>query len=305
MNLKLLRGDNCVETFQGNGPIPYAAIRDSYKKARDFLTNINGEFSNGVHAEEDIERESRGREGETDEDSSRQSAAIDGEDDSGGEEQDEEEDEEHDFVTSLQSFWEKALSNKCQECVTYRSREGESGGVIVVCSIGKLTVEEVDTSEEEARQAAASSMMNKIETILEAQGDVCAIIWKGEEDATNPPFKDETAFESEEDDFGEPNTKHAGGDYEERVVSSEEEADTRAVVGAPVTKTQDVEGLQTDMMPGAEYCLGLVRTDKPGEWISNIVGLFLVINQIKSIRKTQQKQNLQSPVTFLYWIKVV
>ena len=72
MNLKLLRGDNCVETFQGNGPIPYAAIRDSYKKAREFLTNINGEFSNGVHAEEDIEREdegpeeseSRGREGE-------------------------------------------------------------------------------------------------------------------------------------------------------------------------------------------------------------------------------------------------
>ena len=260
MNLRLLRGDTCVETFPGTGAIPYAAIRESYIKARDFLTNLNGEFSNGVHTVEDIESaddveagdheeeaKARDREVETDEDSSRQSVVTEGEE------------VEHNYVESLQSFWSKALADKCQYGVKYESQEVEEGEV-TVCSIGKLTVEEED------KQAAASAMMNRIEAILEAGQDIVTMIKNGEQETSSAQIRERTPIiESEDDEFETPAVKHAGN-YEERVVSDDEEA--VPVVSDPFSKAGDSEGLETEMMPGAEYCLGLVRTDKPGESLS-------------------------------------
>ena len=253
MNLRLLKGDACVETFPGTGAIPYAAIRESYIKARDFLTNLNGEFSNGVHTVEDIESaddveaKARDREVETDEDSSRQSVVTEGEE------------VEHNYVESLQSFWSKALADKCQYGVKYESQEVEEGEV-TVCSIGKLTVEEED------KQAAASAMMNRIEAILEAGQDIVTMIKNGEQETVSVQIRERTPIiESEDDEFETPAVKHAGN-YEERAVSDDEEA--VPVVSDPFSKAGDSEGLETEMMPGAEYCLGLVRTDKPGESLS-------------------------------------
>ena len=85
-----------METFLGSGNIPYAAIRESYVKAREFLSNLNGEFSNGVHGQDQEETEAAAEEVErkhqendlADDDSSRQSAPAT------GDEEDKEEEEE-------------------------------------------------------------------------------------------------------------------------------------------------------------------------------------------------------------------
>ena len=262
-----------METFAGNGNSPYAAIRESYVKARAFLSNLNGEFSNGVHAQgeeevedaaEEVEREDQ----ENDDESSRQSGLATGDEEV--EEVDEEEggEENHNYVDSVQSFWEKALAKKCSDNpVTYEVRE-EGEEVIVTCSVGQLMVEGDGTTEEEARQSAAASMLNKMEEILQSGRDIVQIIKTGREtkqDSANPPFRDETVFSEEEEENH--HTKHAGNAYEEEVVGSsdDEMAGSGEVVAAPVTKASDSRPLETEMMPGAEYCLGLVRTDKPGE----------------------------------------
>ena len=53
-----------METFVGSGNIPYAAIRESYVKARELLSNLNGEFSNGVHGQDQGETEDGAEEAE-------------------------------------------------------------------------------------------------------------------------------------------------------------------------------------------------------------------------------------------------
>ena len=272
-----------METFTGNGNYPYAAIRESYVNASAFLSNLNGEFSNGVHAQDqeaikDTAEESERKDQENDledDESSRQSGPATG-DEVEEEEDDEEEDEErekHNYVDSVQNFWKNALAKNCSDCpVTYEAREEEGGEVSVTCSVGQLRVEGQGDTEEEARQAAASSMLTRMEQILQEQRNIVQIIKTGREtkqDSANPPFRDESILsEGEEDEeTEEQNSKHAGNTYEEEVVGSsdEEMAVTSEVTAAPVTKAADSRPLETEMMPGAEYCLGLVRTDKPGE----------------------------------------
>ena len=251
-----------METFVGSGNIPYAAIRESYVKARELLSNLNGEFSNGVHGQdqgetengaEEVERKDQENDLEDDE-SSRQSALATGDE----EEEEDEVEDDHNYVDSVESFWRKALATKCFDFpVTYEVREGR-----VSCSIGQLRVEGEGRSEEEAKQRAAAAMLNKIENILEEHRDIVQIIKTGHETkqvSVNPPFRDETIFsEEDEDDQGTKGNAYQEEEEEERGGSSE-------VVSAPATKTADSEPLETEMMPGAEYCLGLLRTDKPGE----------------------------------------
>ena len=262
-----------METFAANGNSPYRAIRESYVKASAFLSSLNGEFSNGVHAQgeeevEDTEGEVERKDQENDledDESSRQSGQATGDE----EVEEEGGDEDHNYVVSVQSFWEKALAKKCSDCpVTYEVRE-EGEEVIVTCSVGQLMVEGEGTMEEEARQSAAASMLNKMEEILQSGRDIVQIIKTGREtkqDSANPPFRDETVFSEEEEEENQ-RTKHAGNAYEEEVVGSsdEEMAVSSEVVAGPVTKAADSRPLETEMMPGAEYCLSLVRTDKPGE----------------------------------------
>ena len=268
-----------METFTGNGNYPYAAIRESYVNASAFLSNLNGEFSNGVHAQDqeaikDTAEESERKDQENDledDESSRQSGPATG-DEVEEEEDDEEEDEErekHNYVDSVQNFWKNALAKNCSDCpVTYEAREEEGGEVSVTCSVGQLRVEGQGDTEEEARQAAASSMLTRMEQILQEQRNIVQIIKTGREtkqDSANPPFRDETLF-SEEEEEGQ-HTKQAGNAYEEEVVGSSEDemVGSSGVVAAPVTKAADSRPLETEMMPGAEYSVALVRTDKPGE----------------------------------------
>ena len=176
----------------------------------------------------------------------------------------EDEEDDHNYVNSVQNFWEKALAEKCSDFpVRYEVREGS-----VSCSIGQLRVEREGASEEEARQNAAAAMLNKIENILEGRQDIVRIIKAGHEtqqDSANPPFRDETVFSEEEEEEARGPKGHA---YQEEVVGSSEDelADSRELVSAaPATKAEDSQPLETEMMPGAEYCLGLLRTDRPGE----------------------------------------
>ena len=220
-----------METFAANGNSPYRAIRESYVKASAFLSSLNGEFSNGVHAQgeeevEDTEGEVERKDQENDledDESSRQSGQATG-DEEVEEVEEEGGDEDHNYVVSVQSFWEKALAKKCSDCpVTYEVRE-EGEEVIVTCSVGQLVVEGEGTTEEEARQSAAASMLNKMEEILQSGRDIVQIIKTGREtkqDSANPPFRvdfseEESEAESEAEELEEPDEKMAGSSERKR-----------------------------------------------------------------------------------------
>ena len=62
----------------------------------------------------------------------------------------------------------------------------------------------------------------------------------------------------EEDDFGKNEPKY----IEEATLDSSDE-DSTAVEAAPEAKYSDEETGSGEMVPGAEYCMALLRTDKP------------------------------------------
>merc|ERR1719342_288274 len=170
---------------------------------------------------------------------------------------------QHDWVNSLESFFAKALASKLSKynkTIQFMAKESENS-IIVTCEIGKLSVEKEDTNFEKAKQSAAKSMLDTIERHLESGSDLIQKIVAQDAQVPPPPFRDETVVSEddfEEDDFDKNEPKY----IEEATLDSSDE-DSTAVEAAPEAKYSDEETGSGEMVPGAEYCMALLRTDKP------------------------------------------
>ena len=292
-----------MQLFPGVGTSPYEAMREACKKAREYFTNLNGEFashqSNGSvedhknngngemkmnnidpeindkitgenEAKNDhIEDNDKDSDSSTDNEESRDrvdSRNEDIEEESEDDQREEEEDNmKHDWVGSLENFYGKALAPKLNDSVSinYKIKEQSEEEILVSCNIGKLSVEDGGETFEKARQSAAKFMLDTIETHLTSGSDIINMIVD-----VKPPFRDETAVPSDEDDdFEESNDKDDSKDIEEATIDSSDEETTAvtAVSAGPSTKHADTEAVSGEMQPGVEYAMALMRTDKPAE----------------------------------------
>jgi len=219
----------------------------------------------------------------------------DSDDDAGDYEGDEEQGDERidgeqvisNWVHSLESFWDKALASKYPTIsVNYcdMDQQEEEEEHLVECSIGKLVVEGTGNTKDIAREKAAQYMFSMIETILENEGTdtLKKNIIEGddsEETSANfstvnqPPFKDETAVETideeenSEDEYEEDSVvsqKLRTVEPQEEVIGSSSEDSNPA---PSPKKHPEPAGLAppTPMLSGAEYCLAVARVDMPEE----------------------------------------
>jgi len=137
---------------------------------------------------------------------------------------------------------------------------------VVECSIGKLVVEGTGSTKGIAREKAAQYMFSMIETILENEGThaLKKNIIEGEDSEeapasyssfTQPPFKDETAVDTIDDD----ETYDDEEEENEEVTASRQDPSPQ--------KVPEPAGLApySPVQPGAEYCLALARVDVPHE----------------------------------------
>ena len=277
-----------VQLFSGQGSSPYEAIRTASKKARDFLSNLSGDFPNsnqpsngdikGLHkngesiketgSDEDkdsndgvIERgnakeENNHKDSDSSEDED-SNVDEDGDSRTGDDETSEVETEDKDatkWLLSLQSFFSKAFAPKLDGSISiqYSLLDQSESNARVKCSIGNLAVEAESSSFDMAKNESAKRMMDKIESIISAKGDIIKVI------APPPPFKDETVVSEEEED-----SKDGGNKVIEAETLDSSDEETEAVKCVPRTKTQDMEPGPSEMMPGVEYCMAFMRTDRP------------------------------------------
>ena len=148
----------------------------------------------------------------------------DSEEDYGDSEGDE---EEPNWVPCLENFWDKALASKYPTIsVNYSDMDQQKNEHVVECSIGKLVVEGTGNTKVIAREKAAQYMFSMIETILENEGTdtLKKNIIEGEQSEeseeasvsennfTQPPFKDETAVETidEEENYVDEDQEEIG-----------------------------------------------------------------------------------------------
>ena len=281
------------QLFSGSGSSPYAAMREASKKAKDFFTNFNKEFpssgsgdshkngeavkkngnleelkdeergveagdQNGTDGRSKSELSSEGEDDESRDDVESLNEVLESEDDNV-----EETPNTQDWVGSLENFFSKALAPKLDQSVTihYRVKEEAVDEVTVVCEIGKLVVEKTEETFKKAKQQAAKSMLDTIENVLESQNDIIKMIV----DQKPAPFRDETALLTDEDEFDEDSN-----DRDVATVPSSDDdgpapgpAVMALAASGPVSKSQDTESVPGEMAPGAEYCMALMRTDKP------------------------------------------
>ena len=267
-------------------------MREASKKAKDFFTNFNKEFlssgsgdshtngeavkkngnlvelkdeersveagdQNGTDGRSKSELSSEAEDDESRDDVQSLNEVLESEDDNV-----EETPNTQDWVGSLENFFSKALAPKLDHSVTihYRVKEEAVDEVTVVCEIGKLVVEKTEETFKKAKQQAAKSMLDTIENVLESQNDIIKMIV----DQMPAPFRDETAM-TDEDEYDEDSN-----DRDVATVPSSDDdgpapgpAVMAPAASGPVSKNQDTESVPGEMAPGAEYCMALMRTDKP------------------------------------------
>ena len=205
-------------------------------------------------------------------DDSGSSGDEDSPDDSNDEESDENMDDvnsKHDWIGSLENFYAKALAEKVGDSVSIKfdkheeTRAGEICGYTVRCEIGKLSVVKTEDTLIQAKQMAARAMLDTIETHLESKNDIIKMII----DTKPPRFNDETVVT--DDDDVSIDKDDDGDQYVATLDSSDEEAAplpavaVASVVPGPASKSSDAEAASGEMLPGVEYALALMRTDKP------------------------------------------
>ena len=267
-------------------------MREASKKAKDFFTNFNKEFpssgsgdshtngeavkkngnlvelkdeersveagdQNGTDGRSKSELSSEAEDDESRDDVESLNEVLESEDDNV-----EETPNTQDWVGSLENFFSKALAPKLDHSVTihYRVKEEAVDEVTVICEIGKLVVEKTEETFKKAKQQAAKSMLDTIENVLESQNDIIKMIV----DQKPAPFRDETAM-TDEDEYDEDSN-----DRDVATVPSSDDdgpapgpAVMAPAASGPVSKSQDTESVPGEMAPGAEYCMALMRTDKP------------------------------------------
>jgi len=303
--LGLTKDDITEHKFGGEGTSPYEAIREASKNAREFLTSYNGNFRSPdknqevgdfqkpsgdcTLGEEDVDELQDEKVEEVNGTATGQDVVKDSDVDSGESEGEEGEQEQPKWVHSLENFWDKALASKFPTIsVTYSDKEPEGEDEVVECSIGKLVVEGTGDTKDIARENAAQYMFSLIENILESEGTetLKKNIIEGEdnEDTENgystdnqPPFKDETAVETveEEDNYEDydeeydedtqPGKTTRGMVLEEEVID-DSSSDESQHVPSPQKHQEPAQSAPGEqLLPGAEYCLALARVDRPDD----------------------------------------
>eukprot|EP00092_Neocalanus_flemingeri_P024167 GFUD01026214.1.p1 GENE.GFUD01026214.1~~GFUD01026214.1.p1 ORF type:complete len:850 (-),score=310.62 GFUD01026214.1:714-3263(-) len=305
--LSLTKDGTTEQEFCGEGSSPYEAIREASKRAREYFTSSNGnclspnkdqsredcqktsgDFTLGEEELEDVHEDkveevngtARGHRTNLENDSDVNS----GDSDSNQDVEDEVQQEQPKWVHSLENFWDKALATKFPTIsVNYADKEPEGGEEAVECSIGKLMVMGTGNTREIARENAAQFMFSLIENILESEGTetLKKNIIEGEDSeetedgyttVTQPPFKDETAVETGDEE----NYEDYDEDYEEvtqqdkgaRVVEEEiiDSSDDSQPATSPQKHPDPAQLAPAEqLLPGAEYCLALARVDRPDD----------------------------------------
>ena len=301
LQLKRL-SDNALEhSLPGAGTSPYQAMREASKKALEYFTSFgtetlrksteniatNGDhhgIKNGDQKEtvscDDEDNEVTGHELQNGQASDNEinngdDSGSSGDEDSPDESNDEDSDNmddansKHDWIGSLENFYAKALAEKVGDSVsiqfnkTEETRGGEISGYTVRCEIGKLSVVKTEATLIQAKQMAARAMLDTIETHLESKNDIIAMIV----DTKPPPFRDETVV-TDDDDISV--DKEDDEPYVAPLDSSDEEQQPTvpamtSVIPGPASKSSDNGATSGEMLPGVEYALALMRTDKPSE----------------------------------------
>ena len=240
--------EETVQLFSGCGNSPYEAIRSSCKKARDHLLNFNGQSaqsssatSNGLGREMIL---GNGKEVTAtdcdDEDTDAEEASAQ---------------PAQDWVQSLENFFSKGLAEKVERSVRiiYSLVDQSDSSTSVQCSLGQLRVQAESETEAGGRQDSAHMMMDKIDALASQGEDVLKMI----SPPAAPTFRDETVVSDD-------------GRDEERIKQQEAEtlasSDDEVVDTAPVEHksiTNDSVASTGEMLPGVEYCMALMRTDRP------------------------------------------
>ena len=301
LQLTRLSDNQIEESLPGSGTSPYEAMREASKKALEFFTSFgsetlkktmadiatNGEThdtKNGDQKDSDaadkidaVDLLQNGQASDIDINDGDDSGSSGEEDSPGDNESNDESDEDmndvdskHDWIGSLENFYAKALADKLGNSVSIKFHKHEETGVTgedicgytVRCEIGKLSVVKTEDTFTQAKQMAAKSMLDRIETHLESRNDIIRMIVD-----TKGPFQDETIVTDDEDVSVD---KDDDDQYVATLDSSDEDEAPRLAASAldsapagPATKTSEVEAAAGEMMPGVEYAMALMRTDKP------------------------------------------
>ena len=321
LQLKRFSDNELEHSLPGSGNSPYEAMREASKKALEFFTSFGTETlrksTNNVATNGDSHDIKNGDQKDTDHedanggighafelqngqasdteinngDDSGSSGDEDSPDDSNDEDSEENMDDvnsKHDWIGSLENFYAKALAEKVGNSVSIKfekneeTRAGEICGYTVRCEIGKLSVVKTEDTLIRAKQMAARAMLDTIETHLESKNDIIKMIV----DRKPPLFRDETGV-TDDDDEVSIDKEDEGDQYVATLDSSDDEAPPNpasavaSVVPGPASKSSDTEAASGEMLPGVEYALALMRTDKPS-------GTYKTIYHLESMSCTLQ-----------------
>ena len=233
--------EETVQLFSGCGNSPYEAIRSSCKKARDHLLNFNGQSaqssatSNGLgNGKEVTETDCDGEDTDAEEASAQPA---------------------QDWVQSLENFFSKGLAEKVARSVRiiYSVVDQSDSSTSVQCSLGQLRVQAESETEAGARQHSAHMMMDKIDALASQGEDVLKMI----SPPAAPTIRDETVVSDDGRDDERIKQQEA-----ETLASSDDEVVDAAPV-EPKSITNDSVASTGEMLPGVEYCMALMRTDRP------------------------------------------